>query len=153
MIVNKAEEEAIIFPKNLPSGYEWDYGLLEAGKANPEFYCEGYGHTHVSTLKDLLNGNEIYFYCDGEMRINYLDTNVRDCSRLLDIGIKNDSDIERAQFDQNYDFINNPWFDCYLVKPGDSEPEWLDIVHFDIINEGIPSAIFVLEELRNKNKD
>lgn len=144
------EQEAIVFPKNVPSGYQWDHGLLEAGKTNPEFYCEGYGHTEVAMIRDLSNGNEIHFYCDGEMRINYLDTNARDCSRLSDIGIENDSDLQRVQFNQDYDFVNNPWFDCYLTKPGDNESEWLDIVHFDIIREGIPAAIFVFEELRNK---
>ena len=42
------EQEEIVFPKNVPSGYEWDHGLLEAGKTNPEFY-----YCHVDPKKDI----------------------------------------------------------------------------------------------------
>jgi hypothetical protein len=132
----------------LPDGFIWELFEIEPDKTNPEFYCDGDGHSLVGIIKDTLSGNQIYFYCDGEMRINYLDRRAIYSDQLPSIGINNDHDLMKIGDIEAYDIINNPWFDLYFQSEGNADYEHMDVVHFNVIEEGVPVAIELLKQAR-----
>lgn len=134
--------------KEFGSEFKINPGQLVKNQSDPAFYCEGYGHTYVASITDNTNGNTINIYCDGEMRINYVDSEadthrLNHCGDLFDHNINTDKDLAKIDIDN---WAMNPWFDMYL---GD---EWLDSVHFDVIQEGFPVARDLLIQMRSNNE-
>lgn len=125
-----------------------DPGQLVKNQSDPAFYCEGYGHTYVASITDNTNGNTINIYCDGEMRVNYEDENgninrITHCGDLLDYGFHTDKDLAKLDPDC---WAMNPWFDMYC------DNEWVDSVHFDVLEEGFPIARDLLLQMRSNNE-
>jgi hypothetical protein len=129
-----------VYTKLDQSRYDFHKCFLEDGKSDPVFYCDGYGHTFVASITDKKTGLTLEFYCDGDMDIRHPDFRARYSSELDIIGVHSDKDLSKIEPEW---WVNNPWFDIYEVLPnGETQP--LDMVHFDIQEEGIPYAILYM---------
>ena len=113
-------------------------------RRDPAFYCDGYGHTWVASIKELHSKYVANIYCNGEMKID-LDENtrVRYTSDLLDNGINTDEKL----FNTNPDSWHmNPWFDIYMERLNGYTDVHMDAVHFDVIKEGINLAVVCIRQ-------
>ena len=120
-------------------GFTHDYRALE--RSSPEFYAYS-EHEKVAEVSD--GESTIYVYCDGEMRYEMADGDVRRVypEDLAAAGLTADSHIDKAH-EQGL-FINNPWFDLY----GDfdeAHAEWLGCVSHDL-TEAVEQAKGLLAE-------
>jgi len=126
-------------PPEVLVSFVHDYRVF--GRSSPEFYAYS-AHEKVAEVSD--GESTIYVYCDGEMRYEMADGDVRRVypEDLAAAGLTADVHIEKAH-EQGL-FINNPWFDLY----GDFDEvhaEWLDTVSHDL-TQAVEEAKLLLAE-------
>lgn len=87
--------------------------LRTMSKDDPSFYTWG-SHTPICTVDH--NGVSITVACDGEMRVSKDGSIARYADALTYIGLNTDADIVRSQQSDDYEWLNNSWFDLYNAE-------------------------------------
>jgi len=127
-------------PSEVLVSFVHDYRVF--GRSSPEFYAFS-SHEKVAEISD--GESTIYVYCDGEMRYEMADGEIRDVTPedLMAAGLTADVHIDKAH--QQGLFMNNPWFDLYGQMYGQDEMVWFDRISEDL-DEAVAEAKSMLAE-------
>jgi hypothetical protein len=134
---------------DLPEGYEIE--ILDSDATNPykqeaEWYRFNPNSDRVIVIK---NGDIVAtIEATGDMDIRQKNSSnwVRYSDDLIDFGITNDKQLMACYDSEDYEVVNNPWFEVWI---GDdySEP------CFGLMEEAVPMAVFMIEEKRKENNN
>ena len=76
-----------------------------SAKQSAEFYV------HTADSQSLWEGDRYYVIRNGEMRICYNDAVIRYTDQLESAGITDDDTLEKLMDSEEFDVIDNPWFE------------------------------------------